>query len=73
MNWMNSGDSWFSNTLESYVRDHKSALAATVRVAVPGIPATSDKLYLGTAAPNLKPGETRSLYRDTASHLSDRP
>ncbi len=104
----------FSNTLESYVRDHKSALAATVRAAVPGMPASSDKLYLGTvamgadrsytvivehydhlryigkytlsyapnephwndiatAAPNIKPGETRSLYRDAAGQLSDRP
>jgi hypothetical protein len=104
----------FSNTLEAYVHDHKAELAATLRTAVPAIPAASDKTYLGTvamgpdnaftvivehyetmrllgkytlsygpndlhwadlalAAPGIKPGEKRSLYRDKAGQLADRP
>ena len=100
--------------LEAVVRDKKTELFSAVRSAVPGVPAASDKIYLGTATmgpnraftvvvehydalrlvgkyglsyapndlhwsdiaaavPGIKPGETRSLYRDPAGRLGDRP
>jgi len=104
----------YSNTPEAYFHEHKAELVAALHAAVPGIPAASDKTYLGTvamgadrsltvvvenhqymrlmgkytlvyapadvhwndlamAAPGIRPGETRPIYRDRAGQLSDRP
>lgn len=112
--WARGVVSIFTSELDAIVLEKRAALSAAVRAAVPGVPPSSDKAYLGTvtmapdrtftvvvehyryldlagkytlvykandlhwsdiaaAAPAIKAGETRAIYRDASGHLSDRP
>jgi hypothetical protein len=112
--WAHTVANVLGGGLEAIAIDKRSALAAAVRAASPGVPPASDKAYLGTvrmdadrafavtvehrrslrlvgtytltyragelhwadiasAVPDMKPGETRAIYRDPRGRLGDKP